>query len=177
MKNKFLIFALLVIASCSSDVKEDLGLKKTPPDEFAVAKKPKLEIPPEFKIRPPEPDTRPINDKEVREQAREILTGKTTQTTQKSLGENALLEKTGATSADPKIRETLNDEYGVEDPTALERIRTISDKDAVNTLVDPKAERDRIIENKQQGKSVAEGEIKTKPATAGKSVIEKVLGD
>ena len=164
----------MTITGCSGDVKEQLGLKRDVPDEFAVERKPQLEVPPEFKIRPPAPGERPLNQKAISEEAKDILLQPSISTSEKSSAEQALLGKIGAGSGD--IRKTLEAEKGVDDPTLLERVRSISDPNSGATVVDADAERKRISENKQTGKPVAEGEVKSTTSNKG-SVLDTILGD
>lgn len=69
-------FAALLLSACSGNMKENLGLKHDGPDEFAVERKPKLEVPPSFKLRPPTPGEDPLNTVTPRDSAREALVGK-----------------------------------------------------------------------------------------------------
>ncbi|KJS38300.1 MAG: hypothetical protein VR70_10355, partial [Rhodospirillaceae bacterium BRH_c57] len=47
------------LSGCGGGVKETLGLNRQAPDEFQVVSRPPLAIPPEFKLRPPEPGAPP----------------------------------------------------------------------------------------------------------------------
>lgn len=69
-------FALtaVVLSGCGG-IKEDLGLAKKAPDEFAVVKRPPLDMPPDFALRPPRPGERGPQSAEMRDQARESLIG------------------------------------------------------------------------------------------------------
>lgn len=176
MKKFSLLVSVFLLSACAGDVKENLGLKKPMPDEFAVEKKPRLEVPPRFKIRPPRPGEKPINAPEVREVVRSQIIGIDNQTDAIG-GEASLLQKMQVSAANPEIREILIDEYGIEDPTVLERIRTISDDNAAQILVDPVAERERLSHNRQQGKPINEGEVKTKTPDVGSSIIDKIIGE
>lgn len=81
MKNKSFsscVFALSLVATltaCGGDVKGQLGLRREGPDEFAVERKPKLEVPPSFKLRPPSPGEDPLNSTSPRDEARKALLG------------------------------------------------------------------------------------------------------
>ncbi len=66
---------LVALSACSGNVKEELGLKREGPDEFAVERKPKLEVPPSFKLRPPAPGEEPLNVTSPRDSARNALIG------------------------------------------------------------------------------------------------------
>ena len=47
-----MILGCMALAACSS-IREDLGLGRSPPDEFAVIDRPPLSMPPDFGLRPP----------------------------------------------------------------------------------------------------------------------------
>ena len=68
--------AAVAISGCSG-IKDDLGLAKRAPDEFAVVKRPPLSMPPDFALRPPRPGERGPQAAEMRQQARESLIGST----------------------------------------------------------------------------------------------------
>ena len=72
---KYLFLSLLVLSACGGNVKENLGLTREGPDEFAVERKPKLEVPPSFKLRPPTPGEDPLNVSTPRDDARKALIG------------------------------------------------------------------------------------------------------
>lgn len=162
-----------LLTACGGDVKEQLGMRTEAPDEFAVERRPKLDIPPAFKIRAPI-DESEVPRNEIRTETKEILFGENIKTTNPS---NSFMSKLGIDEARPDIRATIVEEYGVEDPDLLDRIRSISDDNLNKTLVDAKKERERIAENVKEGKSPAEGESVNKTRTAGGSVIDKLLGE
>lgn len=169
--NKYLLVLPVFLFACGGDVKDQLGLRRDAPDEFAVERRPALDLPPAFKLRVPgEGEAEKID---VRDEAQEILFGEPVQAS-KSTG---FLGKLGVDEAQPDIRATLKDEYGVEDPDFFERVRAISDDTINQTLVDAPKEKERIEENKKAGKSAAEGEVATKPAKGVGSVIDAILGD
>jgi hypothetical protein len=175
-KNNFLVVAtFLAITSCAGDVQETLGMRRDAPDEFAVEKRPKLDVPPEFKLRPPSTDGSNLRESRIRDELKnDIFT--TPSTTEIGSAEAILLQKTQADSATPEIRNILSNEYGV-DPSLLERIESISDDSNNQTLVDAEKERERINANKQQGKPISEGEVETRSSTGSFSVLQKIMGE
>ncbi len=177
MKNKLIILIPFLLASCQgNDVKETLGMKIDSPDEFAVERKPRLEIPPSFNLRPPTPGEAPINAPDNRDLAKEQITGLKHDAKTSSVGESSFLNKVGATSANPNIRGVLTQEYpATSELSTLEKIRSISDKNVQKTLVDPAKEKKRIEENKKNNKPITEGETPTKSTQDGKSVINKIF--
>ena len=176
-KLSLLIFAFL-LASCGGDVRETLGMKIDAPDEFSVERKPKLEVPPSFKLRPPAPGAAPLNVADKSETAKEVITGKSEETpiAASDQGERALLSKAGATSANPEIRSVLTSEYaGSADKNMLEKLRMAADKNSDKTLVDPVKEKERLEANQKNNKPITEGETPSKSENAGKSLFEKLF--
>ena len=169
--NKYLLILPVFLFACGGDVKEQLGLRRNAPDEFAVERRPALDLPPEFKLRAPgsEDTAKP----EPRDEAKELLFGEPVEVSPTE----SFLGKLGVQEAQPDIRAVLKDEYGVEDPDFFERVRSLSDDTINKTLVDANKEKERIAENKKLGKSAAEGEVVTKPAKGAGSIIDAILGD
>ncbi|MBY0420967.1 MAG: DUF3035 domain-containing protein [Parvularculaceae bacterium] len=88
-----------------------LGGGKNPPDEFAVTTKAPLVIPPDYALRPPKPgETRP-QELSPSERARQVLLGDAS-TAPPTAGEQSILRKANALTADPNIRNILDAENG-----------------------------------------------------------------
>ena len=178
---KLAIFTLLFLAACGGDVKGDLGLRKEGPDEFAVERKPKLEVPPSFKLRAPNPGEAPLNTENTSDTARSALLNSAEQTstdptTEKSEAESLLLNKLGAAEANPDIKEQLKQEYTSEDDKGvIDKLQSLSDDNMEKTLVDPEKEKERIVNNQKEGKPITEGETPAKSINHDKSVIDKIL--
>lgn len=171
----FAITALISLSACGGDVRETLGLKRNAPDEFAVENRPRLDVPPEFKLRPPVTDGSSLRESTIRDELQaEVLAS--TPTAQLGSAEQILLQRTDAANADSSIRQTLNKEYGHEDGF-FERIQNISSDSRNETLVDAEKERERIIESKKEGKPISEGEVETKSSTGTFSVLERIIGE
>lgn len=88
-----------------------LGSGKNPPDEFAIAKKAPLVVPPDYSLRPPKPGESRPQELSPSERARQVLLGDTSASPPTG-GEQSLLQKAGATTADPNIRAVLDAENG-----------------------------------------------------------------
>jgi len=75
-KLRFLIVAALAVGTgaCSS-LKDNLGLEKKAPDEFAVVRNAPLSLPPDYNLRPPKPGEVGEGRLEQRDQARGLLVG------------------------------------------------------------------------------------------------------
>lgn len=88
-----------------------VGGGKNAPDEFAVATKAPLVVPPDFALRPPRPgETRP-QELSPSERAQQVLLGDAN-AAPPTVGEQLLLRKAGALGVDPSIRNVLNAENG-----------------------------------------------------------------
>ena len=190
MKHLLIVTLVLTLAACGgnkSSVRSALGINKSAPDEFKVVSRPPLSVPPEFRLRPPQPGAKPRGVATSEQQAESLLkTGdfdlnrnyddldnfmpeaETTVTpvVSGSLGsaaDAAFLNNAGADMADDAIRDKLRQE--VQTPTK----ETESDfaihrwlgKSGEEEVVDPKAESERIRENIEDGKPVNEGDVKT----------------
>jgi hypothetical protein len=160
-----LLSTALPLVACEG-TKEQLGLTRRTPDEFAVVQRAPLEMPPDFYLRPPTPGAARPQEQTVEAQAQTAIMGAPRAAKGTSKGESALLQKTGATTqADPTIRSTINAETAAiaaaEKPT-VQRILDIGGDtegkiDGPAPVVDPVAEAQRLKANKQAGKPVTDG--------------------
>jgi Protein of unknown function (DUF3035) len=176
--------ALLLLPACQS-VKQQLGVGRGGPDEFAVVKRAPLSLPPDFELRPPGEGATPAGADPSAAAKAAVLGGGTDAGRQS--GEEALLATMGAQNADPNIRAVIDHENGViavqntsvkdkllfwkdapaaDDPAAL-------DKNAPPSEVDAKAEAERLKKNKTEGKPVNDGEVPT--IKRKQNTIEKLL--
>jgi hypothetical protein len=161
MNTKILMMvSLLALAACSS-AKEQLGITRKPPDEFAVVKRAPLSMPPDYALTPPRPGAPRPQEQATSEQAKETLFG-TTGGSAPAGSDSILLGKAGAQKARPGIRQTVdaeNKELNKENiPVARRLFGLGGDPDeAPVSVVDAKKENERLQQNKAQGK----------PATAG----------
>ena len=105
--------SLAALAACSS-LREEAGLTKQSPDEFAVTTKAPLIIPPDFNLRPPSPGAAPLNQIDPTSSA-EVAMFNTEDPTivaaqmqgNYSPGEKLLLAHAGVQNTDPTIRAQL----------------------------------------------------------------------
>lgn len=95
----------LLLGGCSA-----LRGGKSAPDEFAIVKQAPLVMPPDFSMRPPRPGAPRPTDLGAQGQAIEALFGQGAAVPPRSAGEQALLDKAGASKAAPDIRSTLRDD-------------------------------------------------------------------
>jgi hypothetical protein len=106
-----LALGAVVAAGGCAGLGKALGSGKNPPDEFAIATKAPLVVPPDYSLRPPKPgETRP-QELTPSERARQVLLGDTTAAAP-TVGEQQILQKAGALGADQNIRAVLAAENG-----------------------------------------------------------------
>jgi hypothetical protein len=179
----FLGFAGLALAAASlagcDSARETFGFTKQAPDEFEVVTRAPLVIPPDYGLRPPQPGAQRPQEKEIRDQARETVTGRNPEAGRPQLasanpapaagpprseGERALLTKAGALDADPAIRRTVDRESTMlaeADSDLIDRLIFWQDKPTPGTVVDPDAETKRIREAMAQGDAPTKGDTPT----------------
>ncbi len=154
-------FAVLSLGACEG-VREELGLNKRAPDEFAVVAKAPLVLPPDFKLRPPQPGARRPQESSPRERAQRLLTRRAPlDATDLSPGEAALLKIAGAEQADPRIRRILDEETSLlikEDRSFADRLIFWQKQPPFGTVVDAAKEKKRLQENAATGAPVTKGE-------------------
>jgi len=104
---------LIALQGCDS-LRDEAGLTKQPPDEFAVTTKAPLIIPPDFNLRPPSPGAAPLNQTDPTSSAAAAMfnTEDPAVVAQQMQGnyspaEKMLLAHAGVQNADPTIRANL----------------------------------------------------------------------
>jgi hypothetical protein len=163
----------LLLAACNN-VKEELGVGRHSPDEFAVVKRAPLTLPPDYTLRPPEEGgITPASAVPMRTKA--VLLGDASGSADAGEAEGLLLQKMGANNADPSIRSIINRENGF---IALQS-QSVADKlifwenpaearqNMPASVVDPAKEAERLEKNAEEGKPPNAGEV---------PVIEKKQG-
>lgn len=160
-----LLGSCVLITACSS-AKEQLGLERKSPNEFAVIKRAPLSMPPDYTLRPPAPGIARPQEQAADSQAREALIGASETTPEQTTAEALLLQKAGADNADPSIRETVDKETYIEDKSkkpVAERLLGVAlgDDKPASKVVDAKAEKIRIEKNLEEGRPITEGETKS----------------
>ncbi len=170
MQKRFLktlcLFSALTLGACDTNVRDQLGLTKESPDEFAVITRAPLEIPPSLALPPPTPGMPRPQETAAINQAKNAVLGNSNQTqTSKSTSaaESILLNKTGADAADPAIRAKVNTETKEmadrNKPVAQKLMNIGGAKDAPSaTVVDAKKELERLQKNAAEGKSATDGD-------------------
>jgi len=167
---------VLALSACSN-MREQLGMGRHSPDEFTVVKRAPLTLPPEYALRPPSADNLPPAS-ETSKAARTVLMGEK-QDVAPATADEAFLAKAGAQDADSSIRSQINRDNGY---IALQN-RSLADRlifwgDSANgelpaSVVDPKAEAERVKKNLDEGKPVNQGDVPV--IEKKKSTIEKIF--
>ena len=114
--NKFLRRPLAVVGLVLMATTSGCGINKAftgkqSPDEFAIATKAPLVIPPDYALTPPKPGESRPQELSPSERAQQVLLGDAS-AAPPTAGEQMLLRKAGALGADPSIRTLLNAENG-----------------------------------------------------------------
>jgi hypothetical protein len=152
MKIKGLLFGcatgLLLLSACSDEAKQDLGLIRTTPDEFAVVARAPLSVPPDYTLRPPVPGANRPMELSPKEDARQTVFGKQDVGQSTSSPSGGFMDRIGTTQSNPNIRTLVDQESadGIEDDrTTIEKLGIIgnSDPDA-GTPIDPVDEYQRL---------------------------------
>ena len=100
----------LMVTTGGCGLSKALGGKQAP-DEFAIVTKAPLVVPPDYALQPPRPGESRPQELSPSERARQVLLGDTT-VAPPTAGEQLLLKKVGALTANPAIRHLLNAENG-----------------------------------------------------------------
>lgn len=172
MKKYFLYLPVACLALTACDkTKEQFDFSKKAPDEFAVVKRAPLEMPPDYHLRPPSPGAPRPQELQPVEQAKVVVLGEDTAQQQKpkeiTAGESILLQKAGASTSIPNIRQLVDKETAAlakEETPTIDRLLKVTGKkvEAPAKTVDAKAETERLKENYEEGKPVTEGETPVK---------------
>jgi uncharacterized lipoprotein len=156
-----LMIAGAAMLSACDGAKEQLGLTRSSPDEFAVVKRAPLEMPPEFTLRPPEPGAPRPQEQATADQARAAILGDASAGQGQTKGEMALLQSADA-RFNPDIRQIVNEEAArterKNEPVVKKLLNIGSNSLPPATIVDPQAEAERLKRNAAEGRPVTEGE-------------------
>ena len=150
-----LLLVPLALGACSG-LKEDLGLGRNPPDEFAVVDRPPLSMPPDFTLRPPQPGVGRPQEVDTTKQASAALFDEPTVKSSGSQVEQALLAQTHAERSEPNIRDLVDKESSqkvVANEHLVDKllIWTSKDKTPPATIVNATDEAARIKDAQAKG--------------------------
>ena len=167
-----LLIPIMISLSGCQATKEQLGLTRRAPDEFAVLARAPLQMPPTqadqaIILPPPQPGIARPQEVSPTAAAQAAVLGQPSaaMASSASTAENVLLQRAGATRSDPNIRATVNKE-AVENTNdnrpVVKRIMSIGkNDDGPATIVDAPGELERLKANKQSGKTVTQGDTPT----------------
>ena len=166
--------ALVMVAALAacSNVQKQLRGDKQAPDEFRVAAQAPLSVPPDFRLRPPQPGAVRPQEGTPTQQARQSVfkleptrtTSRTYGTDGKSSGEQALTQRLGADRIDPEIRQLVELEtrqINEESVTFLDSLLFWRDPVEPGTVIDAEAESERLRTNRSLNRPVNTGETPT----------------
>jgi len=156
--------AALSLAACG-DVRDDLGLGRSSPDEFAVVDRAPLSVPPEFTLRPPLPGAPRPQEVDQTQRADTTLFGEEGSAAQKNTGrmssaEQMLLASTGADKANPDIRQVIDREASqriVGDEHLVDNLLWWKKEPPPGVAVNAPAEAARIKAAKAKGQPLNKG--------------------
>ena len=164
----------LGLSGCSATMNA-LGMGKHPPDEFVVVTHPPLQVPANFDLVPPQPGAPRPQEESAAQLAEAAVVGTgaqaegtdTASSTQilpagpASAGEEAFLQNAGVAKADPKIRQLVDSEAQAESDAIKDdlynKILFWQTQPPPGTVVDAKAEQQRLQENAALGKPLTQG--------------------
>ena len=155
----------LLLGACES-VKEQLGLNKTSPDEFAVVTSAPLSLPPDYKLRPPDPGAPRPQGISVQERVKAALFDTTPSPGAgnggaATVGESALLARAGTTERDAGIRVVINRDNAIfaeESGGFIDALIFWRDPSLSNTIIDAAGEDQRLQEAEATGVSPSAGD-------------------
>ncbi len=161
-----LVGALVVGLGACQQIREEIGLDKTSPDEFRVVANAPLAIPPDYNLRPPAPGAARPQAGNPTDQARVAVFGRdgrvdpSTQNGQ-AVPDQAFLSDAGANSTQANIRQVVDDEtqtINTENSDFVETLVFWKEPDPKGDIVDAGAEADRIRETQALGQPVTTGD-------------------
>ena len=163
------LVGVLASAGACENTRKQLGLTKTPPDEFTVVTRAPLVVPPDATLRPPVPGAERPQELSPTEQAQAALFdetgsagGGTSADARPSSSELAFLSLAGVGSGDPNIRDILRREsstFATRDESFVDGLMFWREEDeGPGLVVDAPAEAERLRENADAGLPVTDGE-------------------
>lgn len=150
------LMATSVLGGCAR-AKQELGMTRREPDEFAIVKRAPLEIPPDLEqvtsLPAPQPGRARPQETSPELAAQAALGTSANLSDQTSSGESALLQKAGASNAVTNIRNQVDREaYEGSDKNrpVIKRLMNFGNKkdDGAAVVVDAPAEAERLKANK-----------------------------
>jgi hypothetical protein len=174
--------ALLALSACQ-DVKKELGVGRNSPDEFMVVKRAPLTLPPDYDLRPPaQGSTPPAAD--ASNQVKTLMGAQDADAANapKGTAEQEILQKMGADKANPDIRTVISQENGylaVKNQALVDKLifwnndQSAEEDNIPDSVVNAKAEAERLKKNQQEGKPVNAGNVPV--IEHKKSTLDKIF--
>ena len=152
------VVALVFPLGACEGIRNQLGLNKTAPDEFSVVTRAPLTLPPDYSLRPPDPDALGPQETTVQNRVKAALydTAGDAAGGPTTAGENALLARAGATEAAPNIRKLINQDnsiYAEDEEGFVDSLIFWRDDPGLGTIVDPTKENQRLQEAEALGET------------------------
>lgn len=156
--------ALALALGACENIKEQLGLTKSSPDEFSVLTSAPLTLPPDYRLRPPQPGAERPQQVSVQEQVKAALynaSPKAAGAGAATAGESALLARAGSREQDSAIRAIINRDnaiYAEESGSFVDSIIFWRDPQSPDSVVDAAKEGQRLQEAEATGEAPSAGE-------------------
>lgn len=153
----FLVACVAMLTACNNErpIAEQIGLKRSAPDEFMVLSRPALTVPPEFRLPEPGSEALARIQPAASTEARSLLIGSEGSEVNEAVdsAENVLLSKAKAHEADPNIREALRPIEQEQQDEAKKRERFFGGilaklRREESSVIDADAEAERLREEK-----------------------------
>lgn len=177
------LLAALGLSACGG-VRQELGLNRTKPDEFAVVPKAPLAMPPDFtNLREPEPGApRPQQVSPAGEAKAALAQTRGAQTPsmsgqQPSSGERALADAAGASKADPKVRREMMNELREQRAgrSMTERLLFWQGSEDEEMVIDAVAEARRIDQVRRSGEALTGQGVPVIEKSSEKGLIGRIF--
>ncbi len=157
---------LVVSLGACSQIREEIGLDKTSPDEFRVVANAPLAIPPDYNLRPPAPGAPRPQEGTPTDQARVAVFGPEGRIdpnadTNEAVTDQAFLSDAGANTTQANIRQVVDDETQTINSNTTDFVDTLvfwKEEPPPGEIVDADAEADRIRETQALGQPVTTGD-------------------
>lgn len=192
---KGFIFIAVVpfIASCSGSVRDNLGMRRSAPNEFKVVSNPPLSVPPEFSLRPPVEDNVYVPPKSVAVDAKNVLFKQGSAgvaSDNETASEEVFRSQFKASDANPQIKSLLQQEFIAaakqeEEESFIEKnliskipgLSTDKKANQSDPAVNARLEKDRIVQEQKKGEKITGVETPTvESKNHDRGLLNKILG-
>jgi len=181
-----ILTSLFALGACGGETGKILGLDRQTPDEFAVVTRAPLTLPPEFGLRPPDPNGQRTQDLKPGLEAQRAVFGEDAvqrrleteadmRRAGSSQGEIALLTRTGGLDVDSSIRRVVDQETAAltaEQESFVDTLVFWRDKEPAGDVVDAGEETRRLQGNSALGQPVTDGNTPIITREGEKSLFE-----